>query len=464
MTDIDLITQLCPDTPLPGDERVARARKRLLAAMVQEVDAPEAARLAQVERISFEGKRARHGHRRSLAGALVGIVVLCIVVALAVQTPAQTRHSVSLKWQLVSDDITPSWRTVSGQDYEQGLFLACPSSTTCYAVNYQQRDPGTYGEIEVTHDGGRTWQESTLPVALFAATPLACVDADTCATLGVDAAGTSQFVETTDGGRSWDSMAGPSQLTSPIGVTALDCPTAESCIAVASDPSGPSGAALSFVTNDGGATWVDSTLPTGFVPREVLCVSEEHCLVNGFYQSPEGSSGLPSGTILYTSNDASTWDTSAVPSGLGPLSSMSCADPTNCVASFFGDDGSASEILTSTDGGQSWSVAGASGLPAAFVTAVSCPTASACWAGGIARASGGRDGSGLIAIKLGPGAEGIVASTTDGGQSWQSQQLPQGVLLVLDVSCPSDSTCYALAAQSGPKGSPASFVLLAYRS
>ena len=46
-----------------------------------------------------------------------------------------------------------------------------------------------------------------------------------------------------------------------------------------------------------------------------------------------------------------------VPPGLGPLGSVSCADSTDCVASFFGDDGSSSEILASTDGGQSWSEA-----------------------------------------------------------------------------------------------------------
>ena len=153
-----------------------------------------------------------------------------------------------------------------------------------------------------------------------------------------------------------------------------------------------------------------------------------------------------------------------LPPGLGPLSSVSCADSTVCVASFFGDDGSSSEVLTSTDGGQSWSETDASGLPVAFVTGVSCAPVSECWAAGLDRASGGRVGTGSIAIKLGPGAEGIVASTADGGQTWQSQQLPQGVLAVFDIACPSDTSCYALAVQSASPGSLASFVLLAYGS
>ena len=366
------------------------------------------------------------------------------------------------KWRLVGD-ITPSWRTVSALGYTSGLSLACPSTTTCYADNLQQGVPGTYGEIEVTQDGGDTWQPSNLPVTLSGATPLACVDADTCATLGIDASGKATFLETTDGGGTWASVAGPSQLTSSIGVTVLTCTTAQSCIAIASDPANQSGAALAFVTNDGGATWTDSNLPEDFVPRGLQCVSAQGCIVIGFSQSPDGSSTIPPGANLYTSDDGATWTKATLPPGLGPLSSVSCASSAHCVASFFGDDGSSSEILVSSDGGQSWSESGASGLPAAMVTGLSCPAASDCWAAGIAGASGGSGGSGPIAVKLGPGAEGIMASTSDGGQTWQGQQLPQGVLMVVDISCPSETNCYALADQSQSPGS-SRFVLLAYGS
>jgi hypothetical protein len=101
-------------------------------------------------------------------------------------------------------------------------------------------------------------------------------------------------------------------------------------------------------------------------------------------------------------------------------------------------------------------------LPAALITGLSCPTAGDCWAGGMVGAgSGGSDGSGgPIDVTLGPGAAGIVESSSDGGQTWQSQQLPQGVLTVLDITCPSDTSCYALALQTPSSGSPASVVLL----
>jgi photosystem II stability/assembly factor-like uncharacterized protein len=293
------------------------------------------------------------------------------------------------------------------------------------------------------------------------------VDAETCATLGIDPSGNATFLETTDGGGTWASLAGPSQLTSSIGVTVLTCTTAESCVVVTSDPADQSGAALAFVTNDGGAAWTDSILPTDFVPTGLQCVSAELCIASGFSQSPDGSSTIPPGNVLYSSDDGATWAAASVPPGLGPLGRVSCADSTECVAGFFGDDGSSSEILTSTDAGQSWSKVDASGLPAAFVTGLSCPTAAECWAAGMVRvASGVSDGSGgPIVVKLGPGAEGMVALSSDGGQTWQDQQLPHGVLMVLDITCPSATKCYALALQSSTTSeSPASFVLLAYGS
>jgi photosystem II stability/assembly factor-like uncharacterized protein len=448
--------------------------------LLSELTVPGKADLERLEPIVL-GRHAPRGYRRPFVAAIAGVAAVLVVVAgLAVQSPghsklpgssrttagsgATTGPVAAPKWRLVGD-ITPAWRTESGTGYEPGLFLACPTTTTCYADNLQQDVPGTSSEIEVTHDGGNSWQQSNLPVTLSDATPLACVDAETCATLGIDPSGNATFLETSDGGATWASLAGPSQLASSIGVTVLACTTAESCVAVASDPADQSGAALAFVTNDGGATWSDSVLPTDFVPTGLQCVSGNLCVASGFSQSPDGSSTIPPGTVLYSSDDGATWAAASVPPGLGPLGRVSCVDSTDCVASFFGDDGSSSQILASTDGGQSWSEAAASGLPAAFVTGLSCPTAAECWAAGMVRVgSGGSDGSGgPIAVKLGPGAEGIVASSSDDGQTWQVQQLPQGVLVVLDITCPSDTSCYAVAIQtSTTSGAPASFVLLAY--
>jgi photosystem II stability/assembly factor-like uncharacterized protein len=288
---------------------------------------------------------------------------------------------------------------------------------------------------------------------LSAGTPLACVDADTCATLGVGASGHATFVKTSDGGATWSSVPGPSQLPPSVADTVLACNAAESCVAVASGPAGQLGWAEAFVTSDGGITWTTSKLPPAFVPVGLRCFSGAACVLGGHYKSPpDGGSTTPNGPILYSNDNGATWAAAAVPPGLrslnSSLSSLSCADSATCVAIFAvqgaqqqaNQPKSSNEVLTSTDGGRSWSQASASALPTAMVSGLSCPTDSGCWASGF---------------------QGIVASTADGGQSWQDQQLPHGVQNVFDISCPTDTNCYALA-QSPSGGSQARFVLLAY--
>lgn len=444
--------------------------------------------VVSADRVAAASARAaaRHRDRRVRAAAVVGVAALLIGVLLAVPSsggPGSQTGSPSvtgLKWQLVSD-ITRSWRLLSTR-YAPGLTLVCPTATTCYADDLQHGGPlGGYTAIEVTRDGGTTWQPSPLAVPVTGATPLVCTDTDTCATLGLDSSGDSIFEETTDGGSTWSSEPGPSRLTSPIGVTRLACASAVSCVAVASDPADQNGAAFAFVTSDGGASWTSSTMPTDFVPEGLRCVSAESCIVVGFDQSPQGSSSVPRGTILYSTDDGASWITATIPPRLGPLRDLSCADPTDCVASALraGDPSHStkvplsSEILVSTDGGQAWSDASASGLSNAFVMGLSCPAPSACWASGVTRNSTAGSavipsgGGGVIirqravaAFKVGANTQGVIASTTDDGQTWQRASLPQGVVGVMDIACPTTSSCFALGIQSPSPGVPL-FVLLA---
>ena len=274
--------------------------------------------------------RARRRRHRFIATA--GLMALTLALAgtvVSLQSAGRSRASAprtgtrqvaAPRWRLVSD-VTPGWQTLTGLGYEPGFFLQCPTATTCYADDLQGSE-GTYSELEVTNDGGTTWRPSKLPVALSDAT-VACADADTCAALGVDGSGEAMFLETTDGGQTWTSSAGPSLLTSSIGVTDLSCTAATSCVAVASDPFGRSGTTVAFVTGDGGATWTESNLPSDFVPSDLQCFSSGTCVSTGFYQSPGGSPTTPPGTVLYRTDGGSTWTSASVPSGLGPLSSLS---------------------------------------------------------------------------------------------------------------------------------------------
>lgn len=162
------------------------------------------------------------------------------------------------------------------------------------------------------------------------------------------------------------------------------------------------------------------------------------------------------GAILYTTDGGASWNKATVPSGLSMLSSLSCTDTGNCLAVYSDVRHSSTAVLASTDGGETWAAASAIGSPPGLGTmSLSCPGSGVCWVSGDAGTPG------MSAVNLGT-TPGFVASTSNGGAAWQDAQLPQGIGAVLDVSCPAQGSCYALALRMVSANTPQPFVLLAY--
>ena len=101
---------------------------------------------------------------------------------------------------------------------------------------------------------------------------------------------------------------------------------------------------------------------------------------------------------------------------------------------------------------------------------MSCATSSSCWltgAGGPANPAPNsptpqttHSGGALAAFSIGQ-AQGLLASTADGGSTWARSTVPAGVGGVIDVSCPDTSTCFALGVkQTGSAPSDSEVVLL----
>lgn len=460
-----------PITPLLRPER-AEADKSVLVEVMRRASQSRSHRVGVGIAAGLKGSRRRP--RLVTLSLLTTLFALVALVAFNTLTAPATRPSVvspasPSRWVLVGD-VSPSWQALAGTPYQPqfglpGIGFSCPSTTTCYAVNFENPGPSGTSEVVVTTNGGQTWSPSTLPVTLTGPGPaaLSCVDATTCALLGVNSAGGPIFLETTDTGMSWQQEAGPTGMGASIG-TRLVCTSASTCVGVTGG-GGPATATSSlvtanalspfaFTTSDAGATWTTSSLPSGFVPGDLQCSSAEDCVASG-----GGVPGLAGqGTFAYTSDGGATWTATNVQQStmFAGQRRLSCNSSNTCLAEVAGPGAGTSSLLSSSDGGATWSPQTETGLPQGFVTSLSCTTGSTCWAGGVVNTN-----PEMSAVSL--GAAGFVASTSDGGVTWQSPALPTGVGAVMELSCPSSTACFALAVSQGQvAGTTTGFEILAY--
>ncbi len=424
---------------------------------------------AELERMLNATKRrsrelhTRRAYRRSAPGVLALVVVLTVTGFSVLGVPRdrgskpQANHPTTVpvlapSWKLVGD-ISPAWRTLPATRYPLGIDLTCPTASTCYASDWAAR------QVEVTHDGGANWQQSDLPSGMTqTVSNLSCGDADSCGLLAIDSSGDSFFLTTVDGGQTWNSVPGPSTL--PLSaVPVLSCVSVASCVILAFEDESGVGPASSFVTSDGGQTWSKSALPTGYAPIRVECFAAGNCVSTGYPAAPS-TDPSSQGEALYSTDGGSTWLAASVPAGVGAMTSISCSDALDCYSVSFDSalgnaDSTGSSVLVTSDGGQAWSNTGTTGLPNSLLTSVACPSSSYCWASGVVVPKGtGR------AISF-ANAQGMLAMTTDQGQSWQPATLPPGIRAVAGLSCPDTSTCYALGFEKPANGN-GSFVLMTY--
>lgn len=434
------------------------------------------AELAVMLDLAKERSRAL-GHRRRLRRSVTGAAVLVLIIGTAgafvlrPQSGGESRHQAtragshqtSPAWRLVGDVTQPSWQVqpaLSGSGLGYGL--VCPTVTTCYVEEQDTSPTSGLGltSIEVTDDGGSAWQQSALPAGDWASTTLDCFDADTCAAGGVDSAGDDVYLTTDDGGQTWTSLPGPSNLPSSLQLLTVSCSTEQSCVAMGDVPGADASSAQTYYvlkTADGGESWSDSALPADFVPAEAKCFAGGGCTVVGAEGlSPAGP--LVQGAALSSADGGQTWVAATLPDEAGPLSAVSCSDQTDCVAvtAQAASEVDTSQVLVTADGGQSWTLAPAVGLPASRVFAITCPTSSYCWASGTQLPAG----SAAVTVFA---AQGVLATTNDEGQTWQTAQLPPDLGVVTRVACPSTTSCFALAWQQGTS-QQGQFVLLSYGS
>ena len=167
----------------------------------------------------------------------------------------------------------------------------------------------------------------------------------------------------------------------------------------------------------GGTDWTQQQLPVGASLLSISCPSTTFCAAVG------------ANSVVTTTNGGASWVAGSLPSS--SADAISCGAAMVCVAM----DGNS--VVTTTNGGSSWNASGTvPGDP--VIAGISCPSTTFC-------AAVGNNGG----ICLGPpintcNEAAVIATTTDGGTTWTTQNPGGPGDSFSAVSCPSTSECTAV--------------------
>ncbi len=342
--------------------------------------------------------------------------------------------------------------------------VVCPLDSVCFTMGRSQS-----GAV-VLEDRDGTWTSLPLPAGVDSVTGIGCISGDRCVLTG--SSGGSGIVLGYVNGT-------VSQLTLPSGVTAtrvsgVTCPPgAEQCLVTGTNAYGagillatdgknisnvlPATGATTvtaltgssclgqnncIVVGDGTTTPTGSTKPTatgvvlvdnggtwtmGTVPATVTSIHSVSCSDGG--GSPMCTAAASaSGPVLLSSTDGgATWNLPTTAPTVDRIDAIACTGSQGCVAGIEQVSGSTTTaaVLVTSDGGSTWTSASSFPSTATAISAVSCPSSTACFAAGDTSAGA------------------FVATSVDGGSTWTSQTLPVAASFASGIACASASNCTA---------------------
>lgn len=477
------------------EERLTQA---LTAAVVSVPDEPplEWIDLIQTHSLETDPREAHvRGHRRQIAAVAASVVVAVVgaSVAFALIPTSQTVNTVASRlltfppskapapatppgpWGLVSYVTDSSWHVDPAGPVTDAGALACPTRTTCYVVSgisdfnpAHSPVPGTV--LNVSENAGTSWAQYQMPAGMGLTSALSCPTSDGlhCLAGGTDN-GSPELLTTPDGGAHWSQQSLPADDGSP---TQLSCVSMTECTALFTATVNPLsfgesvnennetylGGTLSasiYSTSDGGLTWQQAGLPTSDVPQSVSCISSR-CVVVAATPTQTVSGHITRGAVFSSADGGRTWQVGTLPSGFGVVwsgpSQIDCVSVSTCWATgtvvapdpaFSTGTELVSVVASSDDGGLTWQVhAIPAGVSQPHLYSISCPTANQCWLAGW-------NGSGSVTL---PSAS-VILSTIDGGTTWSQDRLEVGSgARVGAISCPSANICVGLGGVNSGSG------------
>jgi hypothetical protein len=320
-----------------------------------------------------------------------------------------------------------SWvRNTLGQN--GALSIACPTDSTCLIVTGN-------GTLLESTDGGWTYGSINLSVAQLPATyaiaEVSCSSSGTCfieenysgngkllpSRLLVS---TGQLAQSTVShpAASWKATSFPVGLA-PANTLSTSCSTT-TCFSVGQNSTGSVQALLSSPV--GSTTWSKVALPasTGVAVSAVSCVATS-CVVTS---NTSGSTFVASASKLYlTSNNGTTWTTSAGPSPAHTAAWVSLSTPTHFSVSYQDETDGSTYVSTTSDNGASWTTTHLAALGVQGANDLSCVASGSCWVWGASSSFTGE-----------------LAYSVD-GTSFAPQSLVNGTTEIDSTACVSASRC-----------------------
>jgi photosystem II stability/assembly factor-like uncharacterized protein len=355
--EIELVRQFRSDVPEPAPQVRAQAWAAVMAVAGEERTLAPA---ASPHRWTPPRKARQVAALAVAAAAIAAVLIAVLLVGIG---PRHAPGAVTTSWQ----PSRPSSRPVSargshnpagglrlvsyieGPVLEQGSkqvppgYLDCPATDACYLLAQTVLStvgpfPNYYNAVYFSGDGGASWSALALPAGLELTAPLSCPSALACVDVGSQG-NKAELVSTSDGGHRWT----VSPLRAPADVMALSCSSVSSCSLV-TDASylGPGNPQQFASTTDGGASWYTHNFASRLYISSFACPSAGNCIAIASTVATGAAStlGLGTGTALLTTDGGRSWSRSPLPSGSstplaptepGDLSLLACSDRENCL-------------------------------------------------------------------------------------------------------------------------------------
>jgi photosystem II stability/assembly factor-like uncharacterized protein len=314
--------------------------------------------------------------------------------------------------------------------------VSCATTKRCWAVGIAGPDaapsPAGSNVIVDTTNGGRTWKaQHVVGGSTPQLTGVSCPSPNDCVAVGsngLSLPGSGVVLATTNAGSTWNQVAAP---PGALAVMTVVCSTVSDCLALVSDGT----LIWSAASTNFGQSWQrEGNMPSLFLPgADVSCTIGGPCLVAGYVPT---ATGHGEGAVALSTDGGQTWTLASVPNGVGVLRSAACVTAMDCLAA--GSTSTAisdvvpaqGEMLRSSDGGHTWQPSTTS-LPVDDVFDVECPSALVC-------AMVGTEWQGNPAV-----GTGSVAQSSNAGTTFRHSSAAYVPLTLTAVSCPSATACIA---------------------